>query len=49
MPREEARREIEAKQGVTPWLICDKCIDLMGLSEADRKTAKDRATKWWNR
>lgn len=35
----------EMSQKYSPWIICDRCVDLF---DADRAEARRRATKYWS-
>lgn len=35
----------EMSQKYSPWIICDRCVDLF---DADRAAARRRATKYWS-
>jgi len=45
--RDECQSMMETKQGSTPWLICDECISVLNLSQAEKDTARDAAKKFW--
>jgi len=45
--REGIRQMLINQQGISPWLICDKCSGLLGLSGADKNSARDAATRWF--
>jgi len=44
--REQYRLQIESVQGASPWLICDECIGVLKLSQADKDAAREAATKF---
>lgn len=45
--REQYRLEIESMQGASPWLICDECIGVLNLSQADKDAAREAAKRFW--
>jgi hypothetical protein len=45
--REQYRLQVEARQGATPWLICEQCVGLLHLSQADKDAAREAARRWW--
>jgi hypothetical protein len=45
--REQGRLQIESRQGTGPWLICQDCIGVLGLSESDKTLAREAARRWW--
>jgi len=45
--REGCRRLVERKQGKGPWLMCEECVRLLNLSEADQEAAREAARRWW--
>jgi hypothetical protein len=47
LDREQYRREFERMQGKGPWLLCEDCMRLLNLSEADQEAAREAAKKWW--
>ena len=47
LTREQGRLQIESRQGAGPWLICEDCIGVLGLSESDRNLAREAAKRWW--
>ena len=45
--REECQSMMESKQGSSPWLICDECISVLNLGQAEKDTARGAAKKFW--
>jgi hypothetical protein len=45
--RAQYRAQVEAMQGYSPWLICDQCIRLLKLGQADLDAAREAAQRWW--
>lgn len=45
--REEYKAQLESLQGLSPWLVCEECIGLLGLGSADKEAAREAARKWW--
>jgi len=46
MSRDECRLQLEFIQGTSPWLICEECIVLLKLGQADKDAAKEAAKRW---
>lgn len=44
--REQYRLQVESMQGASPWLICDKCIGVLNLSQADKDAAREAAKRF---
>ncbi len=44
--REQYRLQVESMQGASPWLICNECIGVLNLSQADKDAAREAAERF---